>query len=206
MYVKVYHITSIDNLNAILSSGIYSRSHMEKNGTFRDIAEHGALSNHRFAMIDKHPVDRFARCFFNPLPPMYYMRKDSERLCILELHIPIVVVSKFLGGQQREFHNIKIEGARWPYPRIYKESISAHKGNLGQIEVHNLNNIRWDSSKAAFDANPQEAKARRGAEMAVFEHIPSKYIKKIYKTETEIESLTRYRDLGKPQIMKGVDD
>lgn len=206
MYVKAYHVTSVDNLDTILSNGIYSRSYMEKNGSFRDIAERGALSNHRFAMIDNYSVDHFARCFFNPLPPMYYMRKDTEKLCILELHIPIAVISKFLGGQQREFHNIKIEGARWPYPRIYKASISAHKGNLNEIEVHNLNNIRWDSSKAAFDANPQETKAKRGAEMAIFEHIPSKYIKRVYRTESEIESLVRYRDLGKPQIVEGSDD
>lgn len=206
MYVKAYHITSVDNLDTILSNGIYSRSHMEKKGSFRDIAERGALGNHRFAMIDNFPIDHFARCFFNPLPPMYYMRKDSEGLCILELHIPITVVNKSLGGQQREFHNIRIEGARWPYPRMYRASISAHRGNLNEIEVHNLNNIRWDSSKAAFDANPQEAKAKRGAEMAVFEHIPSKYIKRVYRTESEIESLVRYRDLGKPQIIEGSDD
>lgn len=206
MYVKAYHVTSVDNLDTILKNGIYSRSYMEKNGSFRDIAAPGALSNHRFAMIDNYSVDHFARCFFNPLPPMYYLRKDTEKLCILELHIPIVVVSKFLGNQQREFHNIKIEGARWPYPRMYKASISAHKGNLNEIEVHNLNNIRWDSSKAAFDANPQEAKAKRGAEMAVFEHIPSKYIKRVYRTESEIESLVRYRDFGKPQIVEGSDD
>jgi len=206
MYVKAYHITSIDNLNSILANGIYSRSYMEKNGKFHDIAEHKALSNHRFSKIDNWPVDHFARCFFNPLPPMYYMRKDSEKLCILELHIPIEKVNKYLGGQQREFHNIKIEGARWPYPRMYKESISAHKGNLSEIEVHGISNIHWDPSKAAYDADPQKTIAKRGAELAVFEHIPPKYIKKVYRMNSEIESLARFRDLGKPQVVEGADD
>ena len=201
MYVKAYHITSIDNLDSILANGIYSRSHMEHSSSFHDIAEYGALNNHRFAKIDNWPVERFARCFFNPLPPMYYMRKDSEHLCVLELHIPIEKVVKNISNQERVYHNIKIEGARWPYPRMYKASISSHRGNLSEIEVHSLYHISWNSSKVAYDADPAETKAKRGAELAVFDHIPAKYIKAVYKTPDEIKTLERVKDLGKPQIV-----
>ena len=53
MYVKAYHLTSKDNLQKILSGGIYSRAHMEKSGSFRDIAAEGAL-NHPRAKSTNH--------------------------------------------------------------------------------------------------------------------------------------------------------
>ena len=202
MYVRVYHITAFENLSSILAKGIYCRSYMEQHGSFHDIAEHGALNNHRYATIDGRPIESFARCFFNPLPPMYYNKEKSEKLCVIELNVPVVVVNKY----GNTYHNLKIDEARWPYPRIYKESISSHRGNLEEIEVHNLNDVHWNSSPEAYNVNPLKTKAKRGAEIAVFNHIPPKYIKRVYKTQSEIESLEKYRDLGKPQIIGGCND
>lgn len=202
MYVKVYHLASQDNLESILRKGIYSRFHMERDGNFHDIADHDVLENHRSLLIEGRATERFARCFFNPLPPMYYVRRDTERLCIVELKIPVMEIHKKWKGQDWTFHNIRIAGTRWPHCHMYRQSIATHRGHLRDIEVHSLDLIRWSQSKRAYEESPSKTIAKRGAELLVFEHIPAQYINKVYNGNHEIASLQKYSDLGKPQLNK----
>ena len=207
MFVKVYHITAVENLDSILTEGIFSRHAMDSSEQeFHDIAAEGALNNHRLAKIDGKPIEEFARCFFNPLPPMYRMRKDTEDLAVIELRIPVKKVFKTYNSRKREFHNLEIEGVRWPYVRIFRKSISSYGGDLEGKEVHNLKKIHWDSSIDAYDKDRNLAIAQRGAEIAVPDRIPAEYIAKVYRTEKELNSLERLCNLGKPEIIGDDDD
>lgn len=207
--LRLLYITSIDNLESILANGIYSRERAERELYFTDIAAEGALMNHRYANIYGEELDHYARCFFNPLPPMYHMRlKDGEKLCIIELWIPFERVSKY----NRHFHNLKIISnvdCLSYYPRYYKQSIASNKQNLKSIEAHDLNSITWDSSYEAFVNNPDLCKAKRGAEVLIHELIPNVYIAKVYTDENieiphkKIAELKKYYDLGKPSIVRG---
>ena len=207
--LRLFHITSINNLESILANGIFSRNRAENELYFTDIAAEGALMNHRHANIYGVELDHYARCFFNPLPPMYYMRsKEGEELCIIELWVPFEKVSKY----GKFFHNLKIIAdidCESYYPRYYKQSIASSKLDLDTNEAHNLSDISWDSSYEAYVNNPELCKAERGTEVLIHGAIPSAYIMKIYTDEDiviphqKISELKKYFNSGKPSIVKG---
>ncbi len=208
--LRLFHVTSIDNLESILANGIYSRVRAERELlSFRDIAAEGALMNHRYINVYGVELDQYARCFFNPLPPMYHMKaKEEERLCVLELWIPFEKVSRY----NRYFHNLKIindADCSFYYPRYYKQSIASSKQDLSSIEVHNLNDISWDSSYEAFERDPNLCKAKRGAEVLIYGMISNVYIVDVYTNEDielsskKISELQKYYNSGKPSIVKG---
>lgn len=207
--LRLFHITSINNLESILANGIFSRNRAENELYFTDIAAVGALMNHRHANIHGVELDHYARCFFNPLPPMYYMRsKEGEELCIIELWAPFEKVSKY----GKFFHNLKIIAdidRESYYPRYYKQSIASSKLDLDTNEAHNLSEISWDSSYEAYVNNPELCKAERGAEVLIHGAIPSAYIVKIYTDKDiviphqKISELKKYFNSGKPSIVKG---
>lgn len=201
-YVKVYHLTSLDNLESICRNGVFSRAIVESKNIYTDIASHGALNNHRKLMIGGIPLDNYARCFFNPTPPMFYNRRNEgyDNLCVIELHIPVEKVTKTYSGNTKIFHNLKIEGAR--YPRMYKQSIASHMTSINNLEVHNLNNIKWPVDRASFEKNRNNTIACRGAELLVYPEIPAKYITKIYSAQHEpFSKLDRGFNLGHPEIV-----
>ena len=201
IFVKVYHLTSMDNIESIKKNGILSRAEIEKNNDYIDIAEHGALNNHRNILIDGISLDKFARCFFNPLPPMYHNRvkEGYEHLAIIELHIPIEKITRTYSGKTKVYHNLKIEGAKSSH--LYKQSIASHMKDIKQLEVHNLNEIKWDPEKSAYLNNRNETIACRGAELLVYPKIPAKYIYEIHADMDMLEfELNSGFELGHPEI------
>lgn len=197
--MKVYHLTAMENIDHIRREGILSRAEVEKLKNYTDIAEHRALNNHRNISIYGVSLDNYARCFFNPLPPMYYNRKNEgfDNLAIIELHIPVEKVTKMYAGSMREFHNLVVDGAR--FPRLFRQSIASHLDDVSHLEVHNLNQIHWNADKSAYLDNKDVAIACRGAELLVYPKIPAKYIYKIYDDALEEELECGY-ELGHPEI------
>lgn len=201
-FVKVYHLTSYDNVPSIRRNGIMSRSFVENSVDYTDIAESGALNNHRKAMICGIALDNYARCFFNPMPPMYHNRikEGYDDLCIVELHIPIRETIR----HGETFHDFEIDGAK--FIKYYKQSIASSHGPLSEIEAHNIDEIKWDSSKSAYDSNRDETIAKRGAELLVYPKIPAKYIYKVYMDrDLSTHRLKEAYELGYPEI-GGEDD
>lgn len=85
-----------------------SRSEVSKSSFF-DIADQQVLDNHRELIVDGKSVESYARCFFNPLPPMYYrLKNEIDELCILEVHIPTFEVIKKYSGKEYKFHDLPI--------------------------------------------------------------------------------------------------
>lgn len=202
-FVKVYHLTSYNNVPSIRKKGIMSRSFVEDSVDYTDIAESGALNNHRKAIICGIALDNYARCFFNPMPPMYHNRikEGYDDLCIVELHIPIRKVVK----HGKAFHNFEIDGAK--FIKYYKQSIASSHKPLSEIEAHSINEIKWDSSKSAYDSNRDETIAKRGAELLVYPNIPAKYIYRVYMDrDLSTHWLKDAYELGHPEIIGKEDD
>lgn len=211
MILKVYHLTTLDNLPRIQRDGILPRQTLESEyKRFTDIADQSVESNHRAVLIPdgqtSRPVDAYARCFFNPLPPMYYNRKNQYNLCILEIHIPLETVTKTYNGRDYTFHNLRIAGARWPI--ILKEGITWNRFDPTTIITKNLNAVRWDDSPEAFRNNRNDTLAKRSAEILVYPKIPPEYIGQIYSDSGQpghlpIAWLKPAAQSGHPQISSG---
>lgn len=186
--LRVFHLTTLENLDSILKEGVLSREKvMEAHPEFKDIAAPGALGNHAQNLVEGNPVDAFARCFFNPLPPMYYNRDNEgiDDLCVVELRIPIEQVERTYSGRRYTFDNLCIEGVRGKDICMFKESIASisKKGSekdLSSARVRSISQIRWLSGMAPMRANPEKTKACRGAELLVLERIPASYIVQVY--------------------------
>lgn len=197
-YVKIYHLTDFKNIPSIRKNGIMSRTYVESNFDYIDIADSGALNNHRKSVINGVPLDNYARCFFNPMPPMYHKRlkEGFGNLSIIELHIPGKKVFK----GDKITHKLEIDGSK--FVKYYKQSIASYHGPLSDIESCNINEIRWDSSKAAYDNNRDDTIAKRGAELLIYPKIPSKYIYKVY-TDRDLSTyvLDKAYKLGHPELI-----
>ncbi|MDO4507864.1 MAG: DarT ssDNA thymidine ADP-ribosyltransferase family protein [Candidatus Saccharibacteria bacterium] len=182
-YVKIYHLTPLDNLESIQKDGILSRAELvRKNKRFRDIAALGALNNHDDIYLrGGKQVRDYARCFFNPLPPMYYVRKDEEELCVVELKIPI----REENGKLKPY--IEVENL---HVKIFRGSIAtqcSRGGRVMDLEIWDLNEVEWDASREAWNLNKEREKLRRGAEILIYPRIPAKYIDKIYEGNLEFQ-------------------
>lgn len=197
-YVKIYHLTDFKNIPSIRKNGIMSRTYVESNFDYIDIADSGALNNHRKSVINGVPLDNCARCFFNPMPPMYHKRlkEGFDNLSIIELHIPVKKVFK----GDKITHKLEIDGSK--FVKYYKQSIASYHGPLSDIESCNINEIRWDSSKAAYDNNRDDTIAKRSAELLIYPKIPSKYIYKVY-TDRDLSTyvLDKAYKLGHPELI-----
>ena len=213
--LRVFHLTKLSNLDSILNEGILSREKVaEAHPEFKDIAEPGALGNHAQTLVEGHPVDAFARCFFNPLPPMYYNRRNEgiEDLCIVELRIPVKQVKKTYGGKRYTFDDLLVEGVRWSDICLFKESIASlskkgSEGDLASARVRRLDQIRWLDGLAPMRVNPEKTKACRGAELLVYERIPASYIVQVYSNlgiegHHPITELNPLSAAGRPSLIE----
>ncbi|MBR3220384.1 DUF4433 domain-containing protein [Candidatus Saccharibacteria bacterium] len=203
MILKVYHITVLENLRSIKKYGILSRADAEKLTDFISIADPEVEANHRKLMISdgkiERPVDQYARCFFNPLPPMFHNRiKTHKNLCVLEIHMPVEEVKKY----GKIFHNPKITGARFPV--ILKEGLTWNRNReIKSIITHNLDYVNWDDSKDALDKHRNGTLAKRSAEMLIYPKIPFGYIKRAfsnYPKHRPLKELEKISSAGRPQI------
>lgn len=194
-YIKVFHITDKQNLESIKQYGIKSRNAVESESNFKDIANREVEDNHRKVIIKGHPIDSYARCFFNPLPPMYHNRKDDNDLCIIELRIPFTISEKNIDGKKYECFNLEIDGAKNNSVAL-SEGVTWNRWDVEKIIVHDLTKIFWKSGRILESDNKKDILAKRSAELLVYPEIPAKYIYEIYCDDDSHEPISKLDNIS----------
>lgn len=166
---RIYHITSIDNLESILEQqGIYSKHEMNKiSKSYTNIAHSNIQERRTAKLVPVYPyqtLHHYVPFYFSPKSPMLYAIKQGK-------------VTGFQGRQDSVIYIVssinKIVTAQIPY--VFTDG----HGIINYTEFYNnlndLNQIDWDvmESRYWFDTDDDpDRKRRRQAEFLVYKSLP----------------------------------